>query len=331
MKMPKQLTMHKLFLILILLVLIPLHENCPQDQGLKKVTLLPSWVPQQQFAGYYMAKEKGIYKKYGLDVTILTGGYSHKVTTSLEKGEADFGIMFLYSGVLERAKGMKLVNISQVFQRSAIMFVARKSSGIKSLNDFNGRKIGIWRATESELTTGFLKIHNIVGEIIPFDKGINLFLDGAVDITVMMEYNEFSHMINSGINEDEVNKFYFYNYRMNFPEDGIYCMESTYNNDPELCRKFVDASIEGWNYALENIDETINVMNKYQVKAIVPHNRSHSLWMLNSMKDMIFSSGKKVKQGSLLESDYNHLTDFLMENDFITSRPGYSDFYKGSR
>jgi len=323
--------MNKLFLILIYLILILSHEGYSQDQGLKKVTLLPSWVPQQQFAGYYMAKEKGIYKKYGLDVTILTGGYSHNVTSSLEKGEVDFGIMFLYSGVMERAKGIKLVNIGQIFQRSAIMFVAKKSSGVKSLNDFNGRKIGIWRTIESELTTGFLKIHNIVGEIIPFDKGINLFLDGAVDITVMMEYNEYKHMINSGINENEVNKFYFYDYGMNFPEDGIYCMESTYNNDPELCKKFVDASIEGWNYALDNIDETINVINKYQVNAIVPHNKAHSLWMLNSMKDMIFSSGKKVKQGSLLESDYNHLTDFLMKNDFITSKPGYSDFYKGSR
>lgn len=329
--MPKQLTMNKLFLILIFLALIPLHESYPQDQGLKKVTFLPSWVPQEQFAGYYMAKEKGIYKKYGLDVTILTGGISNNVKTSLESGGVNFGLMFLYSGVMERARGIKLVNIGQIFQRSAIMFVAKKKSGIKTLDDFNGKKIGIWRTTERELTTGFLKLHNINAEIIPFDKGINLFLKGAVDIIVMMEYNEYNQLINSGVNSDEINRFNFYDYGMNFPEDGIYCMESTYNSDPDLCKKFVDASIEGWNYALANIDETIKVIDKYQDAAMVPHNRSHSLWMLNSMKDMISSSGKKVEEGSLLESDFNNLTDFLLGNNFITDKPDYNGFYKGSK
>ena len=66
----------------------------------------------------------------------------------------------------------------------------------------------------------------------------------------MMNYNEYKRLLNSGINRDEINVFNFYDYGMNFPEDGIYCMESTFKKDPELCRKFVDASIDGWTYAL---------------------------------------------------------------------------------
>jgi NitT/TauT family transport system substrate-binding protein len=321
----------KITLLLLGFVLfIPLSACYPQNKGLKKVTFLPLWVPQPQFAGYYMAKEKGIYEKYGLDVTITPGGNTRDVPSSLKSGEVDFGNLFLYTGVMERAKGTKLVNIGQIFQRSSIMFVAKKKSGIKSLKDFNGKRIGLWRTVATELTSGFLTKHNINAEIVPFDKGINVFLKNAVDIIVMMNYNEYKVMINSGINPDEVNKFYFYDYGMNFPEDGIYCMESTYKRDPEMCRKFVQASIEGWTYALANEEETIQVIHKYKEIAKISYNRSHSLWMLNSMRDMISSSGKKVKEGNLLESDFNYLTDFLYENKFINSKPAYNDFFKGA-
>jgi NitT/TauT family transport system substrate-binding protein len=329
--MPKLGNMKSQFLLLGFLVLIPLDMSRPQSKELKKITFLPSWVPQQQFAGYYMAKEKGIYEKYGLDVTIMTGGYAHDVTTSLKSGETDFGIMFLYTGVMERAKGTKLVNIGQIFQRSGIMFIAKKKSGIKTLKDFNGKKIGIWRTSATELTTGFLRKHNINAEIVPFDKGINVFLKDAVDITVMMNYNEYKRLINSGINPDEIITFNFYDHEMNFPEDGIYCMENTYKSDPELCKNFVEASIEGWTYALTNTDETIEVINKYQKSAMIPYNRSHSLWMLNSMKDIISASDKNIKEGNLLKSDYDNLTNFLYENKYITKKPLYGDFYNGTR
>ena len=166
MQMSKTGDMKKILLILSFLVLLPFTISRPQSNELKKITFLPSWVPQAQFAGYYMAKEKGIYAKHGLDVNIIPGGVDHDVLTALQNGETDFGIMFLYTGVMDRANGAKIVNIGQIFQRSGIMFVAKKSSGIKTLNDFNGKKIGIWRTVDKELTTGFLREHNINAEII---------------------------------------------------------------------------------------------------------------------------------------------------------------------
>ena len=329
--MTKPGNINRTILVLSLFILVPISICLPQNQELKKVTFLPSWFPQQQFAGYYMAKEKGIYEKYGLDVTIMTGGHSYDVTTSLKNGKIDFGIMFLYTGVMDRAKGIKVVNIGQIFQQSGIMFVTKKKSGIKTLKDFNGKKIGVWRTIARELTAGFLKKHNINADVILFDKGTNVLLKDAVDITVVMNYNEYQLLINSGINPDEITQFSFHDYDMNFPEDGIYCMENTFNRDPELCRKFVEASIEGWTYALANIDETIEVINKYQKIANVPYNRSHSFWMLNSMKNMISTSGKNIKEGNLLESDYTRLTNFLFVNKFINNKPLYNDFYKNGK
>lgn len=307
-------------------------QNLPlQNKQLRKVTFLPLWVPQPQFAGYYMAKEKGIYRKYGIDADIIPGGYNHNVVSSLKNGSVDFGILFLFTGMIERAKGTRLVNIGQVFQRSGIMFIAKKKSGIKSLKDFNGKTIGVWRTAASELTEGFLKKHNIKANVIKFDRGINIFLKDAVDITVMMSYNEYKRLINSGVNQDEVVRFNFSDYEMNFPEDGIYCMESTLKKDPSLCRKFVEASMEGWDYALSHKEETIQVMNKYERMAMVFSNRSHSWWMLNSMKDMLDCSGKSGRPGNLLQSDFDILSEFLYSNGFIMRKPLYDEFYKGGR
>ncbi|RPI01008.1 MAG: ABC transporter substrate-binding protein [Ignavibacteriae bacterium] len=320
-----------IFLLMGLMLLIPLAPCRPQENGLKKITILPSWVPQAQFAGYYMAKEKKIFEKYGLDVEILPGGYTHDVITALQNGQVDFGITFLYTGVIERAKGTKLLNIGQVLQHSGIMFVAKKKSGIHSLADFNGKRIGIWRSVATELTTGFLKKHNIHAEIIPFNNAINVFLKSAVDITVMMNYNEYKRLIDSGVDPDEITVFPFRDYGMRFPGDGLYCMETTFKKDPDMCKKFVRASLEGWTYAFAHAEETLEVINSIKEHANVPSNRSHSGWMLDRMQEMVHSPDKNVPLGFLSKSDYDHLVSFLYENKFIANKPLYIDFYKDIR
>ena len=95
----------------------------------------------------------------------------------------------------------------------------------------------MWRTILSELTIGFLNKNNIKAEVIPINEGINLFLKDAVDICAVMHYNEYNSLYNYGIDTDELSAFYFKDSGMNFPEDGIYCMEKTLKNDPELCKK----------------------------------------------------------------------------------------------
>ncbi|HBY02734.1 MAG TPA: ABC transporter substrate-binding protein, partial [Rikenellaceae bacterium] len=302
----------------------------PQNQALKKVNFLPLWVPQPQFAGYYMAKDKKIYEKYGLDVNIISGGFSKDVPAYLKEGKAHFGIMYLSSALRERAKGTELVNVGQIFQRSEIMFVTKKSSGIKTIHDFRGKKIAVWRTVLVELTSGFLKKHNISAEVININEGVNIFLKDAVDICAVMYYNEYNSLINFGIDSNELNVFYFRDFGMDFPEDGIYCMEQTYKDDPDLCEKFVKASLEGWSYALLHPDETLKVLRAYQKIGTFRDNLSHSKWMLNSMKDLIQPLGKNVISGELLESDYINTAKFLRKNKFIDTIPEFNDFFRGT-
>lgn len=318
------------FPLLVALFLLSAQLVYPQNQALKKVNFLPLWVPQPQFAGYYMAKEKKIYEKYGLDVNIISGGFSKDVPAYLKEGKAQLGIMYLSSALREREKGTGLVNVGQIFQRSEIMFVAKKSSGIKTIHDFRGKKIAVWRTVLVELTSGFLKKHNISAEVININEGVNIFLKDAVDICAVMYYNEYNSLINFGIDPNELNVFYFRDFGMDFPEDGIYCMEQTYKDDPELCGKFVKASLEGWSYALLHPDETLKVLRAYQKLGTFRDNLAHSKWMLNSMKDLIQPPGKNVISGELLEADYINTAKFLRKNKFIDTIPEFNDFFRGT-
>lgn len=319
------------FCVLALMLLFQSQGVIAQSQSLKKVNFLPMWVPQPQFAGYYMAKEKGIYEKYGLDVNIINGSYGKDVMTFLKEGKADFGIMYLSAAIKNRGEGIELVNVGQIFQSNEIMFVAKKKSGINSLQDFSGKKIAVWRTILKELTVGFLNKQNIQAEVIPMNEGVNLFLKDAVDICAVMHYNEYNSLINFGIDPEELSVFYFRDYEMNFPEDGIYCMSKTYDNDPDLCKKFVQASIEGWEYAIKNPEESLRVLEVSQKLENVQSNMSHSRWMMHCMEGVLHPTGKNIKTGVLLEPDYNSTVEFLMRNKVINAKPEYSIFYKGGR
>lgn len=238
-----------------------------QAGELRQVSFIPMWLPQPQFAGYYMAKEKGIYEKYGLDVTIIHRGYDKDVLTSLKQGESDFGIMNLVTAIEKKSAGEDIVNVGQIFQKSAIEFVARKNSGIQSPRDFNGRKIAVWRTVLRAQTLGFLKTRNIKATVYPVDEGINFFLKQAVDIIPIMHYNEYNTLINHGIDPDELILFRLKDFDMDFPEDGIYCLTRTFQDDPDLGRNFVTASMEGWDYAVAHPQEAIDLIEKIRLDA----------------------------------------------------------------
>jgi len=89
-------------------------------QAADKVTLQLKWVTQAQFAGYYVAKDKGFYKEAGLDVTIKPGGPDVAPPQVIAGGGADVVIDWMPSALASREKGVALVNIAQPFKRSGM-------------------------------------------------------------------------------------------------------------------------------------------------------------------------------------------------------------------
>ena len=313
-----------LFLFLLSVTITPVV----QSQPLKKITFVPHWVPQAQFAGFYVAKDLGIYEKHGIDLTIIKGGPKVSTASLLENGKVDFALLWLSNAIQLKAKKFDLVNIAQLLTRSALMLISKKSNGIKTPQDMNGKKVGIWGGDFQIQPMAFFKEYNLKVTPIMQGNSINLFFFDGIDVTSAMWYNEYHTIINSGFNPDELNTFFFSDYGLNFPEEGIYCSKEFYEANPEICKQFVAATLEGWKYAFEHPEEAITIMLKHINEAKLPINKTHQRWMLAKMKDLIFPANKMDNFEKLPKDNYLLVANKLREGEFINEIPEYDSLYK---
>ena len=294
---------------------------------LKKIKVYTYWVPTCQFAGYYVGKEKGIFKKHGIDLEIME--YKPFVTTNeiIKQKQADFAILWLVNAIQLRSSGINIVNIAQFSTRSSLMLLARKSSGIKNIEDLNGKRAGIWDGYDFEPRAFFAK-YKLNVKIIPIGSTNNLFLQGGVDVTNANWFDEYHAIINSGYNENELVKFFFADYGLNFLEDGIYCLEDKLKEDPVICTEFVKASMESWVYALNNPDTSVAVIIRTLRGMNKTANHSHQKWMIDRYRDLYLPAGKTNLNSILPEADYLSNARILLQSKQIGSIPPFSEFYR---
>ena len=239
--------------IVFLLFLLISIEASAQKQ---KIVFATQWLPQAQFAGYYVAREKGFYDEAGLDVTIKYPPTTGNVMSYLTDGTADIISQFLISAMKARSAGTDLVNIAQFSEHYAILFVSLKESGIKTLDDIRGKKVGIWKSGFYEAPKAFLANKKINVQWVPIASTVNLFLMNGIDVMTVMWYNEYNQLYLSGINEDEMNTFFLSKYGYDIPEDGLYALSKTLKVKPENLSAFVKASLKGWQYAAAHFFNT---------------------------------------------------------------------------
>lgn len=294
----------------------------------KKASFIAQWVPQAQFAGFYAAHEKGLYTKHGIELTILEGGPARSPLDYLLNRKADFATLWLTSGIQARAQGAKILNIGQITQRSALMLVAKKQRGILTPQDMQGKKVGLWGSFFRVQPEAFFRKYRLQVQVIPQSFSVNLFLRDGVDVASAMWYNEYHTILDAGINPEELTPFFFQDHDLNFPEDGIYALSETVERDPDLCRAFVMASMEGWKHAFDHPDETLDMVMKNLKAAHVPATRVHQKWMLERMKDLMLLDRKSIPTGGLGLEDYSRVARILYESELIAKIPRYRDFHK---
>ena len=171
-----------------------------------------------------VALDKGFYKKAGLDLTLMRGGAQFPALEQLQAGKCTFATAWLSTGIQKRSSGVKVVNLAQMVQHSAFLLIARKSSGIKTPRDLQGKKIALWGGDFRIQPQAFFLRNKLSVDIIPLYGTSNLFLKGGVDAMSAMWYNEYHQILLSGLNEDELTTFFFSDLELDFPEDGIYCL-----------------------------------------------------------------------------------------------------------
>jgi len=310
------------------IVIFILFSSLLSQAQLPKLVFAPQWLPQAQFAGYYVAQEKGFYKEAGIDVEIIHPSANKQVTSLLASGKADVISLFLVTGMTLKNQGMDIVNVGQISQHSAILFVTKKSRGLSQLSQLNGKKIGIWKSGFDEVPKAMIAEKGYKVEWIPILSTVNLFMKDGIDAMTVMLYNEYDQIINCGLNENELNTFQAAKYGFDVPEDGLYCLKSTYaNKKPEL-KKFLQATLKGWTYAANNKDYTIDVVLKRMQQAHVPANKVHQEWMLNKVLELIRPGNKGVKMGDLKETDFLKAVDILYSRNKVKPKYTFTDFYQ---
>ncbi len=318
-----------MWLLLIVVCRVPLIGLCEAPST--RISFMPQWVPQAQFAGYMVAYDKGFYREAGLDVDMRTGGPGKDCFTSLSEGGVTFCTGWLSTAIQKRASGLGIVNLAQMLQRSGLLVVARKQSGIRIPEDLNRRRVGFWPGEFFVPAAAVIRKHGFVVDVIPNYTTVTLFLKGPVDAIAAMWYNEYHMILNSGLNPEELTVLRFADMGVDFPEDGLYCREDTFLANPSMCAAFADASLRGWAYAFEHEEETLDMVMKYARQANTGTNRAHQRWMLARIKDLMQPSADKTPLGILTRLDYERVGKELGELSLIDGLPRYEDFYKGRK
>ncbi|MCP4353166.1 MAG: ABC transporter substrate-binding protein [Desulfobacterales bacterium] len=226
-------------------------------------TLRPPWVPQTQFAGYYMAVKKGFYKNAGIDIKIKDGGPNVMGLREISAGETDLTIAWLIPAMRLKSQGEKLVHVGQFFQKNSLLLLAKKSSGIDSVEKFAGHTLGVWPGDFQIPPKALIRKYRIRNvNIIQQEFTMEPFLKGDIEIASAMRYNEYHQVLETGIKPEDLTVFSYSDLGMNLPEDGVYVHEDFYKNNPDVCKKFVKASMEGWKYVFAHKDEAVKMMTK---------------------------------------------------------------------
>lgn len=262
------------FLTFLIMVLLPATLLS------QKIILTPQWTAQSQFAGYYVALEKGFYEEAGLEVEIQHPSVSYPAINRLIEGSSNVITMQLMQAIIEVDKGTQLVNILQTSQHNGLLVVSRNEK-LESIKDLKGKKVGIWQVGFGEMALMIDKEHQIGIEWVPFIQNVNLFISGAVDATLAMSYNEYLSIYSAGFENNPVIRFSEVGY--DFPEDGLYVTRDYYNRFPEKMDAFAQASRRGWEWAHENPKETLEIVMKMAERTNVPTSKIHQEWMLNEV------------------------------------------------
>lgn len=291
----------------------------------QRIVFTPQWIPQSQFAGYYVAQELGFYKEAGLDVVIEHAKASEMPLQYIRDGRSNAVTLQLFDAIYHYDKGVDIVHILQTSQRSGHMIVPRRDN-IKTLEDLRDCRVGIWRSAFSQLAQLVDREHHLNVEWIPFIQSINLFISGAVDATMAMIYNEVYWIRRSGY--ENVDMIDLGKIGYDYPEDGLYISADYYKKYPEKAKAFAEASRKGWEWVRQNQEEALKMVFHLMEKENVPFNRSHQRWMLQQVLRLQCKPNKNEPDFMIDIDKFDDLSNLLYRHNRI-SRPITIDELKG--
>ncbi|MFF8185936.1 ABC transporter substrate-binding protein [Microbacterium sp. NPDC016588] len=276
---------------------------------LTSVKLQLQWLPQAQFAGYYVALDKGYFQEEGFDeVDVVPSGGDIVPQDALVAGDVDFAVAWVPKvlGTMEN-QGVELTDIAQVFQKSGTTQVSWKDSGITSVDDFEGKRIGSWGfGNEWEIFAAMADkgLDASTVKITTQDFSMNALLDKDVDAAQAMTYNELAQLLET-VNPatgklytmDDINVISYEDTAGAMLQDAIWADTKRLADDPayaDAATRFLKAVIKGWVFARDNPTEAADITYKAATAPGVsafPVGPTHQLWQMNEVNKLIWTGG----------------------------------------
>jgi NitT/TauT family transport system substrate-binding protein len=247
------------------------RDDGAQQGAPAKVRMQLSWIPDAQFAGYLMAKEKGFYTEENLDVELLPGGPNVNVVQQVVTGAAEMTVNKVSQLYAARDKRLPVVSIAQFDQRSSFPLVARKKDGIDGPADLKGKKVGIWYDGDEYEFFALMKKFGIDPEkdITLFEQGFTMdpWLKGDYPVAMVTTFNELNVIRLAGLDDDDLTIINPSDYGISVPHGALLTNQQWLTNNKDAAVRFVRATIKGWDYAFEHADEAAGVAAKSALAA----------------------------------------------------------------
>lgn len=272
------------------------------DHNLTPVTVRLKWLHQTQFAGHYVADQKGFYADEGISVDLKPFDYENFPIDDVVSGNADFGVAGADEILIARSKGKPVVALAVIYQRNPAVAYSLKESNILKPTDIVGKKLGVQSGVNTKtIVLAMLEDQGInINDINLVDIGFSIdpIINKEVDVATGYLTNEPIQVRELG---KEVNIIDPSKYGIKVYADVLFTTEENIKKNPNLVKGFVRATLKGWTYTLGNIDEAVNLTLKYKDPNNPALNFEHQKALLNASTPLIKpSNGTKIGEMSYL-------------------------------
>ena len=307
-------------------------SNLFSNHDMTKVNLQLSWFSQFQFAGYYIAKEKGFYKDENIDINIKPFAFGINVPQEVSLGKSHFGIG-RETLILEKLHNYKnLVSIYPLFQISPLILLSKNDSNITQVTDFKNKKLMATIDDANEVSLkAMIQSNGVDLKTIQFYKhshNIDDLITNKVDI-ISAYSSKAPHILNE--KNIQYNIFAPHDYGFDMYSDFLFTNEKFVNENSHLTGAFKRASLKGWKYAYENIEESVDlILNKYNTQNLTKKEllfEAIELKKLSMGKDLTLGKIDKIKlmrildlyrlMGIAKQSDHRSFNNFIFKEDSI--------------
>ncbi len=282
----------------------------------RSVVLQLRWFHQFQFAGYYAAVEKGFYREAGLEVTLREGGYDTDTTEEVLNCRADYGVTNSEI-ILHRLSGKPLVVLAAIFQHSPLVLVTRKDSGIATPQDLIGSRVKMTKKKRgAELHAIFLSEGVSLDQIDMIEDSVvaNNYFNETIDALSAYITNEPYYLEQRGIPFSVIRPL---SYGIDFYGDCLFTSEQELRKYPERVNAFREASLRGWEYAMKNPEEIIDViLSKYNSDKT----RDHLRFEAEKMRELVLP--ELIETGFMNPGRWRHIADTFVRLGML--EPGFS-------